>query len=44
MILKLVNEEYERGENQKKSKFSDTQQVKAEDVSICFPEKSQMLR
>jgi hypothetical protein len=29
MILELANEEQKRGENQKKSTFSDTQQEKA---------------
>jgi hypothetical protein len=29
MILELANEEQKRGENQKKSTFSDTQKVKA---------------
>jgi hypothetical protein len=29
MILKLANEEQKRGENQKNSTFSDTQQEKA---------------
>jgi hypothetical protein len=36
MILKLANEEQKRGENQKKSKFSDTQQVKAAKRSLLF--------
>jgi hypothetical protein len=36
MILKLANEEQKRGENQKKSTFSETQQVMTANCSLLF--------